>query len=195
MSKWPPRTRLIATRTSQALATNAPRLGRTTRMVTPTANSITPTIAINVVVENGRSCCATGATYASQFVSRLKNLSSPANVAIRPIAIRSVETVPLSRVSIVSCLHQNRVGRRRKVTAVHCLHANGAGVVYGKQSQTVRTSHPSDADRVSARLAGDGVDLRHHSSRDRPGLLVRNRLLDDCCRFDQRAACCAVRSD
>src|SRR5436190_19896242 len=100
-----------------------------------------------------------GATYASQFVSRLKNLSSPARVAIKPMAVRSAVTVLLSRVSMCS-LHPNRVAEAHLVTlGAYLARRWSRSGVYGKQSQTVRTSDSSDVDRVSARLARDGVDF------------------------------------
>jgi len=93
------------------------------RMVIPTVNSITPTRAMNAPADTGSNCCAIGATYPSQFASRLKNLSRPASVAMSPIATRSAVTVPLSRVSMCA-LHTNRVTKPQEVTSVSRLQVN-----------------------------------------------------------------------
>src|SRR5258705_7886312 len=139
---------------SHALATNAPRLGRITRIVIPTVNSMTPTTPMNAVAETGRNCCAIGATDASQFASRLKNLSSPASVAIRPIAMRSAVTVPLSRVSMCR-LQGNRVAGPQEVTSV--LRLQG---MHQERCMESRVGHmPSAAVRPDTLYAWSGPSL------------------------------------
>src|SRR5258705_11894816 len=139
---------------SHALATNAPRLGRITRIVIPTVNSMTPTTPMNAVAETGRNCCAIGATDASQFASRLKNLSNPASVAIRPIAMRSAVTVPLSRVSMCR-LQGNRVAGPQEVTSV--LRLQG---MHQERCMESRVGHmPSAAVRPDTLYAWSGPSL------------------------------------
>src|SRR5436190_13270143 len=87
--------------------------------------------------------------------------------------------VPLSRVSMC-CLHMNRVGRLQEVTTEPRLHVKDSGVVYGKQSQTVRASDSSDAHRLSAGSSGDGAHLRHLALRHGEWVLVVDRVLDYC---------------
>src|SRR5215475_5552758 len=66
-------------------------------MATPTAISITPTAARKVLAETGSSLDATGLMHAGQCARMLKNLSSPANVAVRPSASWSARTGCCSR--------------------------------------------------------------------------------------------------
>src|SRR2546426_3382254 len=85
---------------SHALATYPPARVQPVRIATPTANSTTPTMPMNVAVDTGRNPAATGLTYEAQSASRLKNLSMPASVAVRPMPNRSAIHGVSSRLSI-----------------------------------------------------------------------------------------------
>src|SRR5689334_13849268 len=72
-------------------------------MARPTTISITPTTCIRDVGLNGSILCASGLTYCSQLVSRLRNLSSPARNAINPRATLEIVCMVCS-LSRIACI-------------------------------------------------------------------------------------------
>src|SRR3954454_15739137 len=65
------------------------------------------------------------------------------------------------------------------INRLQLLDVHRHGSRHGEQSQTSRASNTPDADRVSARSAGDSGYFRHHRLSDWPASLVRCGLLHD----------------